>query len=130
MNKTLCFLAHLASLLLAALFATQLSRPVIAAGATPENPDNAFRRILGKGPTTTAVPNAGAKTASRPRRVDHGVIRDAQQRVHVIVHLDGRVTLADLKKQMAAAGASVTAESGQFRNGVISAFVPANKLAD
>jgi hypothetical protein len=54
-------------------------------------------------------------------------VRDADHRVLVKIHLDGKTPLSDMKSALPA-DAHVTAESGAYRNGVLSAYVPINRL--
>ncbi|HEU0040381.1 MAG TPA: S8 family serine peptidase, partial [Verrucomicrobiae bacterium] len=51
-------------------------------------------------------------------------------RVQVNFHLDGKASLSEVRDQVSAAGANVIAENSKYKNGVLSAFVPVNKLAE
>jgi hypothetical protein len=45
-------------------------------------------------------------------------------------HLNGKTPLSEVRDQVTAAGGNVIAESSKYKNGVLSAFVPVNKLAE
>jgi len=97
-----------------------------AASDVPANLDNGVQELLNESSATRAA-TAGAKT---PSGVSRKAIRDRENRVMLNIHLNGKTTIAEMRAQLEAAGAKVTAEAGYYRQGVISAFVPVNKIAD
>jgi Subtilase family len=96
-----------------------------AASDTPGNLDNGLRHLMAEEEQSKA-----ATSAQRPLGLARKAVRDTQNRVLVNVHLDGKTPLSDVRAQVTAAGANVIAESTKYKNGVLSAFVPVNKLAE
>jgi subtilisin family serine protease len=73
---------------------------------------------------------SAAIMAPRPLGVTRKAIRDNQRRVLVNVHLDGKASLSDVRDRITAAGGNVIAENSKYKNGVLAAFVPVNKLGE
>jgi hypothetical protein len=96
----------------------------------PSNIDNSLRRLL----TTEQQPaQPSAVTPQRtttPTRFERSIIRDADRRVMVEIHLNGRVPVATVKAQVTDMGAKVLSESTSYQRGALSAFVPANRVVD
>jgi hypothetical protein len=80
-------------------------------------------------PGRSAAANAKAPD-QKQRGVARLAVRDSEGRVMVSIHLNGSVPMAQIRNQLAGLGAKITAENNSYRNGVISAYVPVNKLAD
>ncbi len=96
-----------------------------AATDIPANLDNGVRELL-----SDAAPSRNAATAQTARGISRKAVRDREDRVMLSIHLNGKTTLPDVRNLLVAAGAQVTAEASSYRNGVISAFVPVNKIAE
>ncbi len=58
------------------------------------------------------------------------VVQDAQGRVRVNIHLDGKVSLANVREAAQRIGARAVADSATYRHGVISAYVPIAKARE
>jgi hypothetical protein len=97
-----------------------------AASDAPANLDNGIKELISES-SGPRVAIAGTQT---PSGISRKAVRDQQNRVMVSIHLDGKTTIAETRAQLEAAGARVTAEATYYRSGVISAFVPVNKIAD
>lgn len=97
-----------------------------AASDLPANLDNGVKELLDESSGTRAA-TAGAKP---PSGVSRKAIRDQENRVMLSIHLNGKATIGEMRSQLGAAGAKITAEAGYYRQGVISAFVPVEKIAD
>jgi Subtilase family len=113
--------------------------PLSAASDIPANLDNGLRQLVAgeqqQSQTATATATAPATTATatparRPIGIMHKAVRDSQSRVLVNFHLNGKTPLSEVRDQVKAAGGNVIAESSKYRNGVLSAFVPVNKLTE
>src|SRR5881628_1342497 len=95
----------------------------------PSNIDNNLRRVVtGADQKRTATASAAAQ--SRAARRPPSAIRDKEGRVLVIIHLNGKVSPADLRQLLSSAGANVTGENNWYLAGAISAYVPVGKIAE
>ncbi len=100
-----------------------------ASSDIPANLDGGLRAVMREAQTNRGL--AAAKSAPNQRHgIERLAVRDQQSRVMVTVHLDGKASLSAVRSQLSDAGANVTAVDASYRNGVISAFIPANRLAD
>ncbi len=99
------------------------------AASAPANVDNGVRQLLGESSVTPALA-AQAKSATAPRGISGKALRDRENRVLLSIHLSGKTTLTEVRERLVTAGANITAESSLYRHGVISAFVPVNKIAE
>ncbi|MEY2440474.1 MAG: hypothetical protein QOI34_1859, partial [Verrucomicrobiota bacterium] len=105
------------------------SNPLFAQDSSPANIDNGLRRFLStEDQSRNASPAANTSAASKRRGLTHAAVRDADRRVLVDIHLNGKVSLASVRDQLTQAGAKVIAENSSYRMGVLSAFVPANQI--
>jgi hypothetical protein len=96
----------------------------------PANLDNGLREVMAEAqPGRSAAANAKAPDQQQ-RGVGRLAVRDSQGRVMVTIHLNGTAPMAQVRNQLASVGAKITAENNSYRNGVISAYVPVNKLAE
>jgi Subtilase family len=101
---------------------------MVAAAEVPQNIDNGLRAHLEDQQQNRAV--RGNVPSSRVRGIARKVVRDEQGRVLVNIRLDGKVSLLEIRNQIIAAGGNVTAENSAYRQGVLSAYVPAGKIAE
>src|SRR4029077_20796987 len=91
----------------------------------PANIDNGLRRMLvGE---QQKQPNVAT---AKPSSFEHSIIRDSDRRVLVEIHLNGRTPLATVREQIAQIGGKVLSESASYRQGALSAFVPADRVTD
>lgn len=94
----------------------------------PGNIDNGLRRLL-----TSEQQKPNAATAGQ-RLLRNGfarsIVRDANHRVLIEVHLNGKVELETVRTQLTALEANVVAETKSYRQGALSAFIPSNRIAD
>lgn len=95
----------------------------------PANIDNGLRRLLTSDQRTPSAAIAGQRRGSR-NNFQRSVVRDAEHRVLVEVHLNGKVPLATVRSQMTALGANVIAETSSYQQGALSVFIAANRIAD
>ncbi|HEY4284553.1 MAG TPA: S8 family serine peptidase [Chthoniobacterales bacterium] len=95
----------------------------------PANIDSGLHRLITTAKQTKSVAGTGQRGA-RPSRFENSVIRDADQRVQVEIHLNGKEPIAAVRNQLTNLGANVIAESSSYRDGALSAFVPADRIAD
>lgn len=58
------------------------------------------------------------------------MIRDAERRVLVEIHLNGKVPMATVRSQLSQLGAKIVTENASYRQGALSAFVSAGQIAD
>src|SRR5213080_4180161 len=73
---------------------------------------------------------APAITAPRGHGVSRKAVRDTERRVLVNFHLNGQAPLSQVRDRITAAGGNIIAENNKYKNGVLSAFVPVNKLVE
>jgi hypothetical protein len=96
----------------------------------PANLDSGLREVMAEAQSGRSV----AASANAPNQQQRGIarlaVRDLQGRVMVNIHLNGSVPIAQVRNQLASLGAKITAENNSYRNGLISAYVPVNKLAE
>lgn len=99
---------------------------LLAESDLPSNLGPGLRQLISEQQQSRAAAAPGARG-----RIQLGlarrVVRDADHRVLVKIHLDGKASLSDMKGALPE-DAHVTAESGAYRNGVLSAYVPINGL--
>jgi Subtilase family len=97
----------------------------------PANIDHALRQFLVSGQTAAQASATPATGGTRKLRGARGLaLRDAQGRVLVDIHLNGKVPIADMRSLLISAGAKIVAENSSYRRGVISVFVPVSGVAD
>src|SRR4051812_909600 len=94
----------------------------------PANIDNGLRRLIAPDQEKTA--NAVNRAAAKPSRFQRSVVRDAEQRVLVEIHLNGSVPLAEVRAHLNQLGANVISESASYRQGALTAFVAPAHIAD
>ena len=93
----------------------------------PANIDNGLRRVISVEQKNKA--NVAGQLTKRSG-FDRSVIRDSDRRVLVEIHLNGKVSLPTVRAQLTDIGAKVTAENSSYRQGVLSAFISPNRIAD
>jgi hypothetical protein len=120
------FAKKFTSFFIAAYFVLGLVSPG-AASDIPANLDNGLKQLYAEEQQNRAT---AAQTAPRPLGLRRKAVRDSQRRVLVNFHLDGKASLSEVRDRVTAAGANVIAESSKYKNGVLSAFVPVNRLAE
>ena len=112
-----------ASLFAAILFAS------IATGWTqadlPANIDNNLRRIISEDSQRAAKSASGRRSG-----LERATIRDAQRRVLVEVHLNGKVPFGTVRSQITQLGAEVVSQVPSYKQGALSAYVPSARLVD
>ena len=113
----------------AAFFILRVGSPasVTAASDIPANLDNGLRQLYNEEQPAQAT--AAIKTA-RLLGLARKAVRDDQRRILVNFHLDGSSPLSQVRDGIIAAGGTVVAENSTYRHGVLSVFVPVNKLAE
>ena len=113
--------------LVVAIFWMACSGWALAAPDVPANLDNGLRALL-EGQQNSSV---SGNTPSQPLDgIAKKAVRDKEGRVMVNVRLDGNVALPEIRKQIIAAGGTVTAENSSYRHGVLSAYLPVSKIAE
>jgi hypothetical protein len=115
------------------LCAVSVARSLHAGGIDlPANIDSALRQVVTEQTTGKATPSAAATAGPKQSqlRIVAPAMRDAQNRVLVNVRLNGAASLAQVHAQLVNGGASIVAETEQYRNGALSAYVPAAKVAE
>src|SRR3954462_3792554 len=100
-----------------------------AAADAPANVDNGVRELLNADPAMS-VAAAARKGGADGSGVVRKAVRDKQNRVMLNIHLNGKVSLQEVRNALVASGANVTAETNLYRHGAISAFVPIDKIAE
>jgi hypothetical protein len=105
-----------------ALFSTAIAASfatiqVSAAASPPANLGGGLRALVARYEAAPAQPIDKLADLSR-------VVADAQGRVRVDIHADGRLPLFELAAQLQKAGLDVRTVYPAWRNGVISAFLP------
>ena len=97
-----------------------------AATDLPLNLDNGVRELL----TETSSSHAAATAKIAPNGIARKAVRDQAGRVMLRIHLNGKMTLAEVRALLVASGARITTEASSYRHGAISAFVPVNKITE
>lgn len=92
----------------------------------PSNLDAGLRQLVSEQQQSRAATTLNVRGGAQPGRARFAV-RDAERRVLVKIHLNGKAPLSDMKSALPE-DAHVTAESVAYRNGVLSAYVPVNRL--
>jgi hypothetical protein len=92
----------------------------------PSNLGPGLRQLVSEQQQSRAAITSGVRGGLQPG-LAHLAVRDAERRVRVKIHLNGEALLSDMKMAMPG-DAQVVAESGAYRNGVLSAYVPVNRL--
>src|ERR1700736_4409461 len=95
----------------------------------PANIDSGLRRLITVEQQDKNVAAAGQRSG-RPSRFERSVVRDAEQRVLVEIHLNGKAPIAVVRSQLTELGANVTGETSAYRQGALSAFVLTSRIAD
>jgi len=108
------------ALLTAGIFGSAGAAP---SKALPDNMGGGLRQLV---EAQTRTPSA--LSAASP--IEARIMRDRQSRVLVNVWLDGRRPLSAVHQSLGALGANVTAELGQFRQGVIAAYIPVERASE
>src|SRR5207253_9910978 len=93
----------------------------------PANLDNGLRQLYAEEQQNQLAP---AITAPRGHGVSRKAVRDTERRVLVNFHLNGQAPLSQVRDRITAAGGNVVAENNKYKNGILSAFVPVNKLLE
>src|SRR5215212_358497 len=115
------------------IFAIGLFVSVLGASAQsdlPTNIDNGLRRLIASGQTKAASSTSAQAPSRRRLTFERSIVRDAQQRVLVEIHLNGRVPLATVREQLATMDAKITAQTASYRHGALTAFVPSARVAE
>ena len=97
-----------------------------AASDLPSNLDNGVRELLAESSSS----HAAAQATNAPNGISRKAVRDQAGRVMLSIHLNGKMTIAEVRALLVAAGAQVTSEDSFYRHGAISAFVPVNKITE
>ncbi|MDP9253630.1 MAG: hypothetical protein M3O66_01620, partial [Verrucomicrobiota bacterium] len=92
----------------------------------PSNLDAGLRQLVSEQQQSRAATTSNMRGGVQPGLARFAV-RDAERRVLVKIHLNGKAPLSDMKSALPE-DAHVTAESGAYRNGVLSAYVPVSRL--
>ena len=116
-----CFAA---ACLISQLFSSGL---LAAAADVPANLDNGLRQLYAEEQQNQLAPTI---RAPRGPGLSRKAVRDTERRVLVNFHLNGKAPLSEVRDRITAAGGNVIAENNKYKNGVLSAFVPVNKLAE
>ena len=98
-----------------------------AAGDLPVNIDNGVRELL---ESSSASGATTANALSVPGGIARKAVRDRSNRVMLTIHLNGKMTLPEMRDLLIGAGATVTSEASFYRQGALAAFVPVNKIAE
>ena len=116
------------------LCALTVARPATAGAIDlPANINSALRQVVIEQttPSKTAAAGTASTKAAPPRlQIVAPAIRDTQNRILVNVRLSGAASLAQVHAQFEAGGASILAETAQYRSGAISAYLPAQKVPE
>src|SRR5438874_6052276 len=104
-----------------------LSGSLAAAADVPANLDNGLRQLYAEEQQNQLAP---AIRASRGHGLARKAVRDTERRVLVNFYLNGKAPLSEVRDRITAAGGNIIAENNKYKNGVPSAFVPVNKLAE
>jgi len=119
------FLAH------AAFVAGMAASRALGADTDMPNIDHCLRQFLSSGQERSSATVAPTTGIARPRPATNRLAtRDADGRVLVDIHLNGKASIDIVRSQLTAAGAKIVAENSAYRRGVMSAFVPVNKVAE
>jgi hypothetical protein len=95
----------------------------------PANIDNALRRVLSAEQETGAATTLTTPKTAEASKFERSIVRDADRRILVDIHLDGTLPLASVRTQLTTLGAKIISENGAYRHGAFSAFMPVDKIA-
>lgn len=102
-----------------------------AAADLPANVDSALRQVVVESSASKSIAAPAAAQPNQPRlRIVTRPIRDPQSRVLVNVNLNGKTSLAEVHARLVSEGANLVAESDRYQSGVVSAFIPLEKVAE
>jgi hypothetical protein len=118
-----------ARLLTISLIVAVITPAAFAQADLPANIDNGLHRLLTAGDQHQKVANATSYRA-KVAKLQHATIRDSEQRVLIEVHLNGSVGLDKVGAQINDLGGKVMNQSTTYRQGVVSAFIPANRVIE
>jgi hypothetical protein len=95
----------------------------------PPNLDAGLRQLVNEQQQghAAAMASTGRGGISQPGLARFAV-RDVERRVLVNIHLNGKTSLANVNGELLRENAHVTAESSTYRRGVLSAYVPIDRL--
>jgi hypothetical protein len=96
----------------------------------PANIDNGLRRVLTAESQTSGTTGLTTAKMAKPSKFERSLVRDANRRVMVDIHLNGALPLDSVHAQLTALGANIVAENSAYRHGALCAFLPVDKIAE